>query len=79
MDDLLSSALKEMAEDMELEKANGDNRIKTFEMNYPAWAYKWQAEYGRRRSAKKNGLKRKDLDKQWQARTHSLQRGLWIP
>ena len=61
----LSAALKEMAVDMEQEKLNGDNQIKTFEMNYPAWAYKWQAEYGWRRSAKKNGLKRKDLDKQW--------------
>lgn len=61
----LSNALKEMAENIMEKKVAGDGKIKLFEMNYPAWAYKWQAEYGWRVSARKNGLKRKDLDKQW--------------
>lgn len=35
------------------------------EPNYPAWAYKMQAEYGWRAQARKNGLKARDLNKQW--------------
>ena len=67
----LTRGLKEIAEDIAQMKTNDTNdntvsdRIRVFELNYPAWAYKWQGEYGWRLSAKKNGLKRKDLDKQW--------------
>lgn len=58
----LTRAFDEMAENV-LKKETGNTRM--FELNYPAWAYKWQAQYGWRMSARKNGLKRKDLDKQW--------------
>lgn len=58
----LTLALKEMAENI-VQMRSGDT--KAFEMNFPEWAYKWHAEYGWRRMAKKNGLKRKDLDRQW--------------
>lgn len=66
----LTRGLKEIAEDIAQMKTKGTNEvtsgtIRVFELNYPAGAYKWQAEYGWRLSAKKNGLKRKDLDKQW--------------
>lgn len=58
----LTCALREMAGNIAQGKS-GETLV--FELNYPALAYKWQAEYGWRMSAKKNGLKRKDLDKRW--------------
>lgn len=58
----LSCALKKMAENI-VQGKSGETLV--FELNYPAFAYKLQAEYGWRASAKKNGLKRRDLDKRW--------------
>lgn len=40
-------------------------RTLVLEPNYPAWAYKWQAQYGWRQMAKRNGLKLRDLGRQW--------------
>lgn len=54
--------LKKMSENI-LEGKSGENLIT--EPNYPAWAYKMQAEYGWRAQARKNGLKARDLNKQW--------------
>lgn len=56
----LTVALREMAGNI-LQKKSGETKV--FELNYPAWAYKWQAEYGWRMAARKNGLKSKDLNK----------------
>ena len=39
--------------------------IRFLEPNYPAWAYKWQAEFMWRAMIKKNGLKKKEIHKQW--------------
>lgn len=58
----LTCALREMAGNI-AQGRSGETLV--FELNYPAFAYKWQAEYGWRASAKKNGLKRRDLDKRW--------------
>lgn len=55
-------ALKKMAENI-MQKRSGN--IHVIEPNYPAWAYKLQAEYGWRLLAKQNGLKRKDLNRKY--------------
>lgn len=58
----ITLALNELGKNI-MERKTG--KIHVFEPNYPALAYKWQAEYGWRMMAKKNGLKRRDLDRQW--------------
>lgn len=55
-------ALKEMSENI-LQEKTGNTHV--LEPNYPALAYKLQAEYGWRMMGKKNGLKRGALNKQW--------------
>lgn len=58
----ITAALRELAEHVQQGKS-GD--ILVLEPNYPAWAYKWQAQYGWRQMAKQNGLKARDLGRQW--------------
>lgn len=58
----ISIALKEMAENIIQSKSG---TVRFLEPNYPAWAYKWQAEFMWRAMIKKNGLKKKEIHKQW--------------
>lgn len=50
----ITLALNELGKNI-MERKTG--KIHVFEPNYPALAYKWQAEYGWRMMVKKNGLK----------------------
>lgn len=56
----ISKCLAEMGANIMGQKPGKND---TLEPDYPAFLYKFQAEYGWRYSAKKNGLKRKDLDR----------------
>ena len=58
----ISIALKEMAENIIQSKSG---TVRFLEPNYPAWAYKWQAEFMWRAMIKKNGLKKMEIHKQW--------------
>ena len=58
----ITLALNELGRNI-MERKSGSIRV--IEPNYPALAYKWQAEHGWRMLAKKNGLKRRDLGRQW--------------
>ena len=58
----IHQALKQLAENILQGK---EEEIRTIDPQYPKLLYKLQAEHGWRIMAKRNGLKRKDLDKKW--------------